>query len=158
MCASVAERTHCEAMCVPCVTHVVCGCTCSGQSTAMSAKFNGFCKQGHWAQIPLPQLAEELLEERLLDVAGRAALSPEALPSVAFFTFVNTQQSLNAVAFSPDSSWVIGARRARCAASMCGRLLPVASALFLAQASIHQCHCHGLVTWWPLGHGCTQGP
>ena len=48
----------------------------------------------------------------MADVAGRAALSPEALPSVAFFTFVNTHQSLNAVAFSPDGGWVIGARRA----------------------------------------------
>ena len=69
-------------------------------------------ERGGRAQVPLPQLAEELLEERVADVAARAALAPEAPPSVAFFTFVNTHQSLNAVAFSPDGGWVIGARRA----------------------------------------------
>lgn len=83
-------------------------------------------EHGRCAQVPLPQLAEELLEERVADVAGRAALSPEALPSVAFFTFVNTHQSLNAVAFSPDGGWVISARRADCAVSTCRSILPVA--------------------------------
>lgn len=87
---------------------------------------NNCCEKGRCAQIPLPQLAEELLEERVLDVASRAALSPEALPSVAFFTFVNTHQSLNAVAFSPDGSWVTGARMPRCAVSICWSLLLVA--------------------------------
>ena len=71
-------------------------------------------------QVPLPQLAEEALEERVADVAARAALSADALPSVAFFTFVNTHQSLNAVAFSADGRLVIGAERSmRC----CGCVL-----------------------------------
>ena len=64
------------------------------------------------AQVPLPGLAEEALEARVADVAARAPASPDALPSAAFFTFVNTRQALTAVAFSPDARLVVGARGA----------------------------------------------
>jgi hypothetical protein len=60
--------------------------------------------------VPLPALAEEALDARVADVAARAPASPDALPSAAFFTFVNTRQTLTAVTFSADARLVVGAR------------------------------------------------
>jgi transcription initiation factor TFIID subunit 5 len=67
------------------------------------------------AEFPLPPIPEErkaaLLEEiRARETAGAGGkpVSPAALPSAAFFTFVNTQQSLTCVALSADASRVAG--------------------------------------------------
>lgn len=44
------------------------------------------------------------------DLEARQAVGSNALPSCAFFTFVNTAQALNCAAFSLDSSRVVGAQ------------------------------------------------
>lgn len=60
------------------------------------------------AQIPLPNLSEAALEERMADIQARVTLSSGALPSVAFYTFVNTHQTLNCSTFNQNGSLVAG--------------------------------------------------
>ncbi|KAK9828987.1 hypothetical protein WJX72_003246 [[Myrmecia] bisecta] len=60
------------------------------------------------AEIPLPEASEEMEAALLQDLENRAQLSSEALPSAAFFTFVNTHQSLNCATFSADGAFVAG--------------------------------------------------
>ena len=63
------------------------------------------------AKIPLPPLEKEV-QQVLIDHlkasetagAGGKPVSAEALPSAAFFTFVNAQQTLNAVGVSSDAA------------------------------------------------------
>ena len=59
-------------------------------------------------QIPLPDLPEGLEADLLEDIANRADLSSAVLPSAIFYTFVNTHQTLNCVAFSGSGSMVVG--------------------------------------------------
>lgn len=60
------------------------------------------------AQIPLPAMPEGLEVDLLEDIANRADLSSAALPSAIFYTFVNTHQALNCVAFSSDGGLLAG--------------------------------------------------
>ena len=57
-------------------------------------------------QIPLPELPEERQAVLLAELEHRAVLSPQALPSAIFYTFINTHQSLNTVAFTSDAAVV----------------------------------------------------
>jgi transcription initiation factor TFIID subunit 5 len=65
--------------------------------------------------IPLPEVPEERQAALLAEMAAREGagaggkpVSPDALPSAAFFTFVNTQQTLNCAALSADGARVAG--------------------------------------------------
>ena len=60
------------------------------------------------SKVPLPPLSDRQAAAMLADMGARAAVGPAALPSCAFFTFVNTHQALNCAAFSPDASAVAG--------------------------------------------------
>lgn len=60
-------------------------------------------------QIPLPEVSEQWEGVMVREVAARATVSPQSLPSAAFYTFVNTHQSLNCVAFTSDAACVAGA-------------------------------------------------
>lgn len=42
------------------------------------------------------------------DISHRTVVGPEALPSAVFFTFLNTHQSLNCMAFAMDGTLVAG--------------------------------------------------
>ncbi|KAI3425901.1 hypothetical protein D9Q98_007874 [Chlorella vulgaris] len=59
-------------------------------------------------QFPLPPLTDE--QELMLtqELQLRQQVSDETLPSCCFFTFFNTHQSLNCVAFSSDAAVVAG--------------------------------------------------
>eukprot|EP00887_Chlorella_sp_A99_P008015 scaffold12.g8015.t1 len=59
-------------------------------------------------RIPLPELSDEARAAAMAQLPHRAPLSPAALPSAACFTFVNTHQSLNAIAFASDASALAG--------------------------------------------------
>ena len=58
--------------------------------------------------VPLPPQSDRHAASRLADMVARAAVGPTLLPSCAFFTFVNTHQSLNCAAFAPDTTTVAG--------------------------------------------------
>lgn len=60
------------------------------------------------SMIPLPSVLDTLHTRLLDDMRGAAAVGPDALPSAAFFTLINTHQSLNCAAFSPDTTTVAG--------------------------------------------------
>lgn len=68
------------------------------------------------SQIPLPAVPEEreaalLLEMKEREKAGGPGMQPlsaQALPDAAFFTFVNSGQSLNCVSLSSDAALVAG--------------------------------------------------
>ena len=57
---------------------------------------------------PLVAMSDELEAEMLQCLEQRAALSPTALPSAAFYTFVNSHHSLNCVTTSSDGACVAG--------------------------------------------------
>ena len=57
------------------------------------------------SECQVPDLQQAAVEA---DLAARQAVGPEALPSCAFLTFVNTAQALNCAAFSPDGAHVAG--------------------------------------------------
>eukprot|EP00743_Colponemidia_sp_Colp-15_P003530 GILK01003808.1.p1 GENE.GILK01003808.1~~GILK01003808.1.p1 ORF type:complete len:643 (+),score=125.74 GILK01003808.1:73-2001(+) len=59
--------------------------------------------------IALPRLNDATTVEIFEDVRNRVVLSAQDLPSVAFYTFLNTHQSLNAIEISNDASLVAGA-------------------------------------------------
>ncbi len=97
--------------------------------------------------LPLPQAAQPCSCH-----ASRARAAADALPSCAFFTFFNTHQSLNCVAFTSDAAVVAGGAKGACteqftcvarhcpaacsAASMRAVPLPV-TALLSQQAALH---------------------
>lgn len=64
-------------------------------------------------QIPLPPVAQEHTDALLQDLdvcetagAGGKPLGPDALPSAAMFTFVNTKQTMNCVAVSSEADCI----------------------------------------------------
>ena len=57
---------------------------------------------------PLPVIDVTTQTAMLADAAKRAKLSSTALPSIAFFTFLHSHESLNCVALSDDGSMVVG--------------------------------------------------
>ncbi|KAA6423212.1 hypothetical protein WJX79_007050 [Trebouxia sp. C0005] len=59
-------------------------------------------------QIPLVGISDELEADMLQCLEQRAALSPTALPSAAFYTFVNSHHTLNCVTTSSDAACVAG--------------------------------------------------
>ncbi|GBG85174.1 hypothetical protein CBR_g39739 [Chara braunii] len=52
--------------------------------------------------IPLPNLSEQAEKKALDELRKRVKLSPTALPNSCFYTFFNTYNSLNCVAFTDD--------------------------------------------------------
>jgi len=59
--------------------------------------------------VPLPPPPDgEAVLAIMAALDARQEVGPDALPSCAFFTFVNTAQSLNCAAFTPDSTHLIG--------------------------------------------------
>jgi transcription initiation factor TFIID subunit 5 len=58
------------------------------------------------AVLPLPKMSDEQESNILNDLRSRASLSPEALPSICFYTFFNTYANMNCSAVSTDSSLV----------------------------------------------------
>lgn len=59
-------------------------------------------------QIPLLPVADELEAELMQSIENRAAVSSTALPSAAFYTFVNSHHSLNCVTTTDDAVCVAG--------------------------------------------------
>ncbi|GAB4823536.1 hypothetical protein N2152v2_010582 [Parachlorella kessleri] len=59
-------------------------------------------------EVPLPEVSEQWEGYLLREIGSRATLSSQALPSCAFYTFVNTHQSLNCVSFTSDAACVAG--------------------------------------------------
>lgn len=58
------------------------------------------------SRIPLPELPPEVVQARLQQMKHRQALSPENLPSIAFYTFVSTYNSMSALSFNVEGSTV----------------------------------------------------
>ena len=87
-----------------------CSAACSVSYTPTQQPFVFFpvlcVPMGKYAsECQVPNLQQAAVEA---DLAARQAVGPEALPSCAFFTFVNTAQALNCAAFSPDGAHVAG--------------------------------------------------
>ena len=59
-------------------------------------------------QVPLVGMSDELEAKLLESMDSRATLGPTALPSAAFYTFVNSHHSLNCITTSSDGSCVAG--------------------------------------------------
>jgi len=59
-------------------------------------------------QIPLLSVSPQMMASRIQDIRARAELSSDALPSAAFFTFVNTHHSLTCATFTDDCTLVAG--------------------------------------------------
>lgn len=59
-------------------------------------------------QIPLVGMADELEAQLLESLERRAAVGPTALPSAAFYTFVNSHHTLNCVTSSSNGACVAG--------------------------------------------------
>ncbi|KAL4432555.1 hypothetical protein ABPG77_000492 [Micractinium sp. CCAP 211/92] len=59
-------------------------------------------------KFPLPPVDDEQERQLMEELPHRQQLSADALPSCAFFTFFNTHQSLNCVAFTSDAAVVAG--------------------------------------------------
>ena len=49
-----------------------------------------------------------MMAGRIEDIRARVELSSDALPSAAFFTFVNTHHTLNCCTFTDDCTLVAG--------------------------------------------------
>ncbi|KAF3776666.1 Transcription initiation factor TFIID subunit 5 [Nymphaea thermarum] len=60
------------------------------------------------SELALPVRSTEVEQALLEDLRYRAALGSSALPSVSFYTFINTHNSLNCSAISSDGSLVAG--------------------------------------------------
>ncbi|KAL6064870.1 LisH domain-containing protein [Balamuthia mandrillaris] len=60
------------------------------------------------SQIPLPTLNESVELQILEDIRKRVNLTSTALPSICFFTFLNTHQSLNCIEINKEGSLVAG--------------------------------------------------
>ncbi|KAJ3679177.1 hypothetical protein LUZ60_017188 [Juncus effusus] len=59
-------------------------------------------------ELTLPQMPQEVEQSILEDIRNRAQLSSLALPSVSFYTFLNTHNGLNCSSISHDGSLVAG--------------------------------------------------
>uniref|UniRef100_A0A7N0T9T2 TFIID subunit TAF5 NTD2 domain-containing protein n=1 Tax=Kalanchoe fedtschenkoi TaxID=63787 RepID=A0A7N0T9T2_KALFE len=59
-------------------------------------------------ELALPAIPVEVEQSILEDLRNRVQLSSAALPSVSFYTFLNTQNALNCATISPDGSMVAG--------------------------------------------------
>ncbi|KAL6495011.1 Transcription initiation factor TFIID subunit 5 [Orobanche gracilis] len=59
-------------------------------------------------ELALPVISEEVEHSILEDLRNRVQLSSMALPSVSFYTFINTHNSLNCASISHDGSMVAG--------------------------------------------------
>ncbi|KAJ7966256.1 transcription initiation factor TFIID subunit 5 [Quillaja saponaria] len=59
-------------------------------------------------ELPLPVIPTEVEQSILEDLRNRVQLSSIALPSVSFYTFINTHSSLNCSSISHDGSLVAG--------------------------------------------------
>ncbi|KAL3617649.1 Transcription initiation factor TFIID subunit 5 [Castilleja foliolosa] len=59
-------------------------------------------------ELPLPVIPEEVEHSILEDLRNRVQLSSMTLPSVSFYTFINTHNSLNCASISDDGSMVAG--------------------------------------------------
>lgn len=59
-------------------------------------------------QIPLVGMSEELEAEMMHSIENRVAVNSTALPSAAFYTFVNSHHTLNCVTTSSDAACVAG--------------------------------------------------
>eukprot|EP01094_Clydonella_sp_ATCC50884_P025273 TRINITY_DN6585_c0_g2_i2.p1 TRINITY_DN6585_c0_g2~~TRINITY_DN6585_c0_g2_i2.p1 ORF type:complete len:640 (-),score=127.87 TRINITY_DN6585_c0_g2_i2:170-2089(-) len=68
-------------------------------------------ERGPTRKINLPTLKEEVKLKEFEDVRKRVALSAHALPSVCFYTFLNTNGGLNSIDVSDDCSLVSAAFR-----------------------------------------------
>ncbi|GAB4846727.1 Transcription initiation factor TFIID subunit 5 [Ancistrocladus abbreviatus] len=60
------------------------------------------------AELPLPVIPAEVEQSILEDLRNRVQLNSVALPSVSFYTFLNTHNSLNCASISYDGSLVAG--------------------------------------------------
>lgn len=60
------------------------------------------------SELVMPTLSEETERQALEDLRNRARLSSTALPSVSFYSFVNTHSSLNCASISLDGAMVVG--------------------------------------------------
>ncbi|CAA0806841.1 Transcription initiation factor TFIID subunit 5 [Striga hermonthica] len=59
-------------------------------------------------ELALPVITEDVEHSILEDLRNRVQLSSMTLPSVSFYTFINTHNSLNCVSISHDGSMVAG--------------------------------------------------
>ncbi|KAG5244443.1 transcription initiation factor TFIID [Salix suchowensis] len=59
-------------------------------------------------ELPLPVMQAEVEQSILEDLRNRVQLSSATLPSVSFYTFINTHNSLNCSSISHDGSLVAG--------------------------------------------------
>lgn len=57
-------------------------------------------------ELPFPPISEELEAAELASLGDRAEISSANLPSAVFYTFLNTEQTLNSVAFTSDGAMV----------------------------------------------------
>ncbi|XP_043807869.1 transcription initiation factor TFIID subunit 5 isoform X2 [Manihot esculenta] len=60
------------------------------------------------SELPLPVISTEVEQSILEDLRNRVQLSSAALPSVSFYTFINTRNGLNCSSISQDGSLVAG--------------------------------------------------
>ncbi|GMH24473.1 hypothetical protein Nepgr_026316 [Nepenthes gracilis] len=60
------------------------------------------------SELPLPVMPTEIEHSILEDLRNRVQLSSVALPSVSFYTFINTHNSLNCASISHEGSLVAG--------------------------------------------------
>ncbi|KAF2287272.1 hypothetical protein GH714_039509 [Hevea brasiliensis] len=60
------------------------------------------------SELPLPVIPTEVEQSILEDLRNRVQLSSAALPSVSFYTFINTHNGLNCSSISQDGSLVAG--------------------------------------------------
>ncbi|XP_024390702.1 transcription initiation factor TFIID subunit 5 [Physcomitrium patens] len=60
------------------------------------------------AELPMPTMSEEAEKQVMEDFRKRARLGSNALPSVSFYSFINTHNSLNCASISSDGALVAG--------------------------------------------------
>uniref|UniRef100_A0A0D6R1S2 TFIID subunit TAF5 NTD2 domain-containing protein n=1 Tax=Araucaria cunninghamii TaxID=56994 RepID=A0A0D6R1S2_ARACU len=60
------------------------------------------------SELTMPTISVEVERSVLEDLRNRARLSSSALPSVSFYTFINTHNSLNCASISHDGALVVG--------------------------------------------------
>lgn len=60
------------------------------------------------SELPMPTISMEVERSALEDLRNRARLGSSALPSVSFYTFINTHNSLNCASISQDGALVVG--------------------------------------------------
>ena len=95
---------------MPCLLNIWQHCPAQLVYTWQLRPSPGMCSPtAEWVQIPLVGVSEGLQAAMMEDISRRAVLDHESLPSALFFTFLNTHQTLNCIAFSPDGASVAGA-------------------------------------------------